>query len=78
MLVKLGDGRVVECASGIRRLPPGPMPTTLAAEAVWPMRADVELGAATLGRRGNREQDPEQGASVPAMIRAGRFPGEAA
>lgn len=36
MQVTLGDGRVVECAAGVTRLPPGPMPERLASEVVVP------------------------------------------
>lgn len=34
----LGDGRTVECASGITRLPPGPLPDVLDCEVV---RAEI-------------------------------------
>lgn len=37
MRVTLGDGRVVECAGGVTKLPPGPMPERLASEVIVPL-----------------------------------------
>lgn len=37
MQVTLGDGRVVECAGGVTRLPPGPMPERFASEVIVPL-----------------------------------------
>lgn len=36
MRVTLGDGRVVECSTGITKCAPGPVPETLASEVVRP------------------------------------------
>ena len=56
MRVKLGDGRTVECPTGITKLPAGPMPETLATEMARP----------TVVRR----REGEWGGPIPRMLRA--------
>ena len=69
MLVTLGDGRVVECASGVTRLPPGPMPKVLASEVARPMagkpahQRTIDYVAPTM-----RGKNPEEHASVPVAL----------
>lgn len=44
MLVRLGDGREVECGSGIQRLSPGPVPEVLASERCIPVTVHSRKG----------------------------------
>lgn len=83
MLVTLGDGRVVECAAGIRKVAPGPVPKTLASEVVRPaashgpahhrdggMRDPGEVVTGRCGPRPARNGESAFG-PIPAMLRAG-------
>ncbi len=61
MRVKLGDGRTVESPTGITKLPPGPMPETLAAEMARPT---------VVRKREPRAEERQEGSPVPRLLRA--------
>jgi hypothetical protein len=81
MLVTLGDGRVVECASGIQKLDAGPMPRVLASEVSRPMSGtpihdrDIDFVPPTRHNGQLHGNDAERHAPVPVMLRA-RFDSE--
>jgi hypothetical protein len=76
MKVVLGDGRTVECPTGIRRLPSGPMPDVLASEVARPMSGvpasmrDIDWHPPIMRANATSATGDSVPAPVPVMLRA--------